>query len=59
MNMFNYEKNDQGGLTLTNRTGKDAVAVIPAAVDGLPITVIGDWAFQDCTSLTSIIIPPR
>ncbi len=30
---------------------------IPAEIDGLPVTVIGEYAFYYCLSLTSIIIP--
>ncbi|MBR7084213.1 MAG: fibronectin type III domain-containing protein, partial [Oscillospiraceae bacterium] len=32
-------------------------AVIPAEIDGLPVTSIGWWAFSNCTSLTSVTIP--
>jgi hypothetical protein len=56
--MFNYEKNDQGGLTVTDHTGKDAAAVIPAAVDGLPVTAVGEKAFSWRDGLTSVAIPP-
>ncbi|MDB4414348.1 leucine-rich repeat domain-containing protein, partial [bacterium] len=31
--------------------------VIPATIGGNPVTSIGDYAFRDCTSLTSITIP--
>ena len=30
---------------------------IPAGIDGLPVTIIGDWAFEDCDSLTNVTIP--
>ncbi|MCI7803547.1 MAG: leucine-rich repeat protein [Oscillospiraceae bacterium] len=30
---------------------------IPEEIDGLPVTSIGNWAFQNCTSLANIIIP--
>jgi hypothetical protein len=30
---------------------------IPNTNNGLPVTAIGDYAFQSCTSITSIIIP--
>ncbi len=36
----------------------DAVSVdIPAEIDGLPVTTIGDYAFEYCDSLTSVTIP--
>ena len=31
---------------------KDGVAIIPEGT-----TEIGDWAFSDCSSLTSVVIP--
>ena len=31
--------------------------VIPSEIDGVPVTSIGDEAFQECTRLTSITIP--
>ena len=31
--------------------------IIPDTHEGLPVTYIGDWAFRDCSSLTSIEIP--
>ncbi|MBQ5334391.1 MAG: leucine-rich repeat domain-containing protein, partial [Oscillospiraceae bacterium] len=34
-----------------------ATVIIPAKVDGLPVTSIGNSAFSNCTGLTSITIP--
>ncbi len=31
--------------------------VIPGTIEGYPVTIIFPWAFDDCTSLTSITIP--
>ncbi len=31
--------------------------VIPAAIEGLPVTNIGEWVFKDCSGLTSVVIP--
>ena len=31
--------------------------VIPATIEGYPVTSIGDYALRDCTSLTSVTIP--
>ncbi|MDR2519049.1 MAG: leucine-rich repeat domain-containing protein [Spirochaetaceae bacterium] len=51
-----YERNGQG-ITITGYTGKAAALVIPAKIEGLPVTSIGDGAFYNCTGLTSVIIP--
>ena len=36
---------------------EDSALVIPQTYNGLPVTSIGDWAFQYCIGLTSIVIP--
>ena len=43
-------------ITGCNRSAKGAIT-IPSKIDGKPVTSIGDWAFKDCTGLTSIMIP--
>jgi hypothetical protein len=52
-----YERNRQGGITITGYTGTAAAVVIPAAIEGKPVTAIGGWAFAHCTSLASVTIP--
>jgi hypothetical protein len=46
-----------GTITITKYTGSGGAVVIPSTINGLPVTIIGDWAFNDCTSLTSVTIP--
>ncbi|MBR2876417.1 MAG: leucine-rich repeat domain-containing protein, partial [Clostridia bacterium] len=36
---------------------RSATLEIPASLNGLPVTSIGEYAFRHCTSLTSVIIP--
>ena len=38
-------------------TCTDTDIVIPPSYNGLPVTAIGNWAFADCSSLTSVTIP--
>ncbi len=53
---FTYTTNN-GTLTVSKYTGPGGAVTIPSAVDGLPITGVGDFAFSQCYSLTSITIP--
>lgn len=47
----------EDGVTITDYTGSAAELVIPAAIEGKPVTVIGDNAFFDCKNLVSVVIP--
>jgi hypothetical protein len=53
---FTYTTNN-GAITITGYTGSGGTVTIPSATNGLPVTLIGDYAFQNCASLTSVIIP--
>ena len=45
-------------VMITNcKTSAEGELVIPAEIEGLPVTSIGRSAFEDCRSLTSITIP--
>ena len=44
------------GATILSNTYKDGVGIIEF---NAPITKIGDWAFYDCSNLTSVTIPDR
>ena len=44
-------------VTITGYTGSGGAVTIPHRVYGLPVTSIGDGAFDDCTGLTSVTIP--
>ena len=54
---FNYTTNDDDTITITRYTGPGGDVTIPNAMNGLPVTSIGDYAFFHCTSLTDITIP--
>ena len=53
---FTYT-NTNGTITITGYTGPGGDVAIPAAIDGLPVTGIGDNAFYGLTNLTGITIP--
>ena len=45
-------------ITCNNRA-EATEAIIPISYNGLPVTSIGDYAFSDCSKLTSVIIGNR
>ena len=47
----------EGQITIIGYTGNDGDVVIPAMIDGKPVTSIGDNAFYESTSIKNIIIP--
>ena len=48
---------DDASVTITKYTGSAATLDIPAQIQGLPVTAIGDLAFFDSKNLTSVNIP--
>ena len=48
---------NNNAITITKYTGPGGAVTIPSTVNGLPITIIGGNAFNNCTSLTSVTIP--
>ena len=53
---FEYEENDNGGITITKFIGNETNVVIPSKIDGKAVTSIGWGAFEYCTSLTEVTI---
>ncbi|MGN0624339.1 MAG: leucine-rich repeat domain-containing protein, partial [Oscillospiraceae bacterium] len=54
---FEYSILDDGTVEISGYTGSDSTLTIPGTIDGKKVTSIGGYAFEDCTSLTSITIP--
>ena len=52
---FTYTTNN-GTITISGYTGSGGSVAIPAIINGLPVTSIGDYAFNACASLTSVMI---
>ena len=53
---FTYEE-AKDGITITKYKGDKKKVVIPDKINGTEVTSIGDSAFWNCSSLTSITIP--
>src|SRR5688572_15449162 len=53
---FNYTT-DNGAITITGYTGPGGALAIPATINGLPVTTIGNYAFQNRINVTSVTIP--
>jgi len=49
--------NDTDAYSVTGYTGTSSDVVIPATYNGKPVRSIGDYAFENRTSLTSITLP--
>ena len=55
---FIFEKNDEGYTIYANSEKElPAEIVIPSVYNGKPVTSIGYWAFENCSGLTSVVIP--
>ena len=52
---FEYSVSDDEAR-ITDYTGSATELVIPSELGGYPVTSIGDYAFEECTSLTSVTI---
>ena len=53
---FTYEINGES-VTITGYTGNEASVVIPNEIEGKPVTAIGERAFSQNNTLTSVAIP--
>lgn len=53
---FTY-RTENGTVTLLTYTGAARRVEVPSEVDGFPVTVIGDRAFQNCSVLEEVILP--
>ena len=53
---FTYEES-KNGITITGYAGDETELVIPGEIAGKRVTSIGNWAFEWCRGLTSIVLP--
>jgi hypothetical protein len=53
---YTYTTNS-GSITITGYTGTGGDVTIPGKINGVPVTLLGDWVFNNNTNLTRVIIP--
>ena len=48
---------ENGRATVTAYTGSDTAVTVPSALNGSPVTAVGENAFMGCTGITSVTLP--
>lgn len=54
---FEYEQNNNGGITILKYIGGDTIADVPEIIMGLPVTEIAAYAFSGLSELEEIHFP--
>jgi hypothetical protein len=54
---FEYEVTEANTITITRYTGDGGDVVIPDTIEDKPVTLIGEYAFENYSTLTAITIP--
>ena len=49
--------NNGNAVEITGYVGRGGNVSIPSTIQGLPVVSIGDYAFANCSKITSVIIP--
>ena len=52
-----YYDSDGSAITITDYNGAGGNVIIPEIIEGLPVTILGDWVFQENKDLTGVTIP--
>lgn len=56
-NVFNYQMNDDGTISITGYSGTETALNIPATVDGYVVSGIADHAFEANWNLVNVTMP--
>ena len=54
---YRYITNADNKVTITGYTGPPWAVTIPATINGLAVTSVGNAVFEECQNLTSVLIP--
>ncbi len=55
--LFETDSKNDGTLIIRKYIGNSEEVVIPSVIDGRKVSSIGDYALQNCSSITSVSIP--
>ena len=56
---YEYSVTEDGTVEITRYNGNNNNVVIPNKIEGKNVTSIGEYAFESCTSITSVTIPNK
>ena len=54
---YTYAILENGSAEIIRYSGKNDAVIIPSALDGYPVSAIGEAAFEGCSYVTSVVIP--
>lgn len=54
---YTYAILENDSAEIVRYSGKNDAVIIPGALDGHPVTAIGEAAFESCSYVTSVVIP--
>lgn len=54
---FAYVEKDDGSVSITDYTGKEAAVVVPSVISGKPVTALSAMAFTSTGSYTTVTLP--
>ncbi|MDO4460434.1 MAG: leucine-rich repeat domain-containing protein, partial [Clostridia bacterium] len=54
---LNYYKADETEVIISSYEGDEPELIIPATIEGLPVTAIDEWAFDENEVITSVTLP--
>ena len=57
LNGLQWKRNDDGEIVIVGYVGHEKHVVVPAAINGLPVTKIENRAFADSTGIITVVLP--
>lgn len=54
--LYKYEENSDGTIKIIKYSGEEKTIIIPDEIDGIKVTGIGEWAFDQSPNLESVTV---